>query len=82
MKFLTLTAATLASLAAVPAMASNFAASVDADGNGSLSVPELQIAFPELTEETFAEIDLDGDGEASMEEVTLAQEAGLLVVNQ
>ncbi|KUP94353.1 EF-hand domain-containing protein [Tritonibacter horizontis] len=81
MKNLTLTAAALAVFAAAPVMASNFAAAVDADGNGSLSLEELQIAFPELTEDTFLQIDADADGEASMEEVTAAQDAGLLVTN-
>jgi len=80
MKTFALTAA-VAALAAAPVLASNFAAEVDADGNGTLSLEELQIAYPALTEETFAQIDVNADGEADMEEVAAAQDAGLLVNN-
>ncbi|TNJ40859.1 EF-hand domain-containing protein [Phaeobacter sp. B1627] len=81
MKTFALTTAAVVTLAAAPAMAAGFASEVDADGNGSLSLEELQMAYPALTEETFVRIDLDADGEASVEEVTAAQDAGLLVSN-
>ncbi|VCU58947.1 hypothetical protein EPIB1_1845 [Tritonibacter mobilis] len=81
MKTFALTAAAIATLAAAPVMASNFAAEVDADGSGTLSLEELQVAYPALTAETFAQIDVDANGEADMEEVAAAQEAGLLVNN-
>lgn len=81
MKTFALTAAAIASLAAAPAMASNFAAEVDADGSGALSLEELQVAYPALTEDTFAQIDVDASGEADMEEIAAAQDAGLLLKN-
>lgn len=81
MKTFALTAAALASLAAAPVLAEGFAAEVDVNGNGTLSLEELQVAYPDLTAETFGQIDVNADGEADVAEVTAAQEAGLLVTN-
>ncbi len=81
MKTLALTTAAIAALAAAPVLAAGFAAEVDANGNGTLSLEELQVAYPALTEETFGQIDVNADGEADLEEVTAAQESGLLVNN-
>ena len=50
----------------------------DTDGNGSYSMEELMVAYPDLTEDRFGEIDADADGAVSPEELTAAQEAGLL----
>lgn len=50
----------------------------DTDGNGSYSMEELKVAYPDLTDDLFGEIDADGNGEVSMEELTAAQEAGVL----
>lgn len=50
----------------------------DADGNGSYSMEELAVAYPDMTDDLFAEIDTDGDGSVSMEELTAAQEAALI----
>jgi hypothetical protein len=51
----------------------------DTDGNGSYSMEELMVAYPDLTEDVFAEVDADGDGAVSMEELTAAQDAQILV---
>ena len=70
-------------LGAVVAMTAGFAhaqvAVEDTDGNGSYSMEELMVAYPDLTEDVFAEIDMDADGEISMDELTAAQEAEILV---
>jgi hypothetical protein len=50
----------------------------DTDGNGSYSMEELMVAYPDLTEDLFGEIDADADGAVSPEELTAAQEAGQL----
>ena len=74
--YLTLAASAL--LVAAPFAAQAVTADVDTDGNGTFSFVELQVAYPDLTEETFAAIDTNADGEADMDEVTAAEEAGLL----
>lgn len=44
---------------------------VDADGNGSFSLAEVQGAYPALTAEAFQTADLDGSGELSAEELAI-----------
>jgi len=53
--------------AAMAQAASDFV-SVDTDMNGTISLIEAQVAWPDLTEEAFAAADLDGNGELSAEE--------------
>ncbi|WP_439522619.1 EF-hand domain-containing protein [Marivita sp.] len=53
----------------------------DTDGNGSYSMEELMVAYPDLTEDVFAEVDTDADGDVSMDELTAAQDAEILVSN-
>ncbi|WP_297104121.1 hypothetical protein [uncultured Devosia sp.] len=43
-------------------------ATVDTDMNGSVSLAEAQVAWPDLTEEAFTAADTDGNGELSLEE--------------
>lgn len=78
MKKFALTAAAVAALTASPLAAKDLAVELDADGNGTFSLEELQLAFPELTAETFATIDANADGEADAAEVNAAIEAGVL----
>ena len=77
----TLTAVTFTALMAAPALASNITEEVDADGNGTLSLQEMQVAYPDMTVDAFGLIDINGDGEADAEEIKAAQDAGYLVVN-
>lgn len=51
---------------------------IDTDGDGLASLTELQVAYPELTEELFLEIDTDGDGLVNDEEMAIAVELGNL----
>ncbi|WP_297339134.1 EF-hand domain-containing protein [Pseudophaeobacter sp.] len=74
---ISLTAVALAALTASP-LAAQAASPVDADGNGTFSLAELQTAYPDLTAKDFVEIDTNADGNADLAEVQAAQEAGNL----
>ncbi|WP_417701193.1 EF-hand domain-containing protein [Pseudophaeobacter sp.] len=74
---ISLAAVAVAALTASP-LAAESVAGVDADGNGTFSLEELQVAYPELTAEVFVQIDTNADGTADLDEVQAAQEAGLL----
>lgn len=74
-KTLTATIALLG-LAATPLLAETMVQ--DADDNGSFSMEELVVAYPDLTEALFAEIDADGSGEVTEEELTAAIDAGVI----
>lgn len=78
MKTFAMTAAALTILAAAPVAALELGVQADVDGNGTYSLQELQVAYPELTEETFAAIDANADGEADADEVKAAVDAGVL----
>lgn len=54
------------------------AASLDADGDGVVSMSEFEAAMPEAEAGTFAQIDADADGALSEQEVADAVEAGVL----
>ena len=71
MRTILTTTATLLALA-VPAWAQ------DADGDGNVTLAELQAVYPDITAETFGEMDTDGDGVLSAGEMQAATEAGLL----
>jgi len=76
----TLTAA-LAALAAIPAglvLAAGTVADMDADGNGTLSLTELQAVYATLDEAGFAAIDSNGDGGVDDAELKAALDAGTL----
>ncbi len=54
------------------------AAEVDANGDGILSVAEVQAVYPDMTTEQFSAMDLNADGALDDGEVQAAQEAGLM----
>ncbi len=63
----------------VPAFAmSAGAAEVDANGDGILSVAEVQAVYPDVTAEQFSAMDLNADGALDDAEVQAAQEAGMM----
>lgn len=72
----------LATTAAVLALAApTWAASVselDANGDGVVTIDEMQAAYPEITAEEFAAVDTNADGAVDDEELSAAEEAGLL----
>ncbi|MCK0167008.1 EF-hand domain-containing protein [Jannaschia sp. S6380] len=69
-KLTTVTAALL--LMGAPAFAQ------DADGDGNVSLEELQAAYPEVTADAFASMDTDADGVLSADELQAAIDAGML----
>lgn len=54
------------------------ATEVDANGDGILSVAEVQAVYPEVTAEQFSAMDLNADGSLDNSEIQAAQEAGLM----
>lgn len=59
------------------AMSDN-AAAVDTNGDGILTIDELQAVFPEVTTDSFSALDLNADGALDDAEITAAEEAGLM----
>lgn len=51
---------------------------LDANADGFLSLVELQVAYPDVTEADFIEADTDGDALLDEEELAAAREAGLI----
>jgi len=54
------------------------ATQVDANGDGVLTLDEVQAVFPEITSDSFTAMDANTDGSLDDTEVAAAQEAGLL----
>jgi hypothetical protein len=54
------------------------ATQVDANGDGMLTVEEVQAVYPEITAEAFSAMDVNADGGLDADEVAAAQEAGLM----
>ena len=50
----------------------------DADGDGNVTLEELQAVYPEVTEDAFTTMDTDGDGVLSASEFQAAIDAGQL----
>ena len=74
MKKILLSAAITTGLAA----ASWASSDVDANGDGFLTLDEVQAIYPEITAETFSAMDANADGALDQTEVAAAQEAGLM----
>lgn len=55
---------------------------MDTDGDGMVSFPELQAAMPEMTDVDFGLLDTSGDGMLDADEIAAGQEAGLLVAEE
>ena len=70
------TSLALLGLAATPLLADTMVQ--DTDDSGSVSMEELVVAYPDLTEAVFGEIDADGSGDVTEEELTAAIEAGVI----
>ncbi len=50
----------------------------DANGDGVLTIEEVQAVSPNVDADTFSAMDANGDGALDADEVAVAQEAGLL----
>ncbi len=51
---------------------------LDADGDGMVSLAELQAVYADFAEADFAEVDIDGDGLLNGDEMALATESGMI----
>lgn len=63
---------------ATSAFAAGDITSLDTNGDGLLSVDELQAAHPDVTAEQFSQIDSNGDGAVDDAELSAARDGGLL----
>lgn len=64
---------------AIPAFAmAQSMADVDANGDGVLTIDEVQVIFPDVSTDGFSAMDLNADGALDGDEVASAQQAGLL----
>ena len=54
------------------------ATEMDANGDGMLSMAELQAVYPDMTADQFATVDTNADGSLDATEVAAATDAGLL----
>lgn len=54
------------------------ATAADTNGDGVLTIDEVQAAMPDITAEDFNTMDLNADGALDAAEVQAAQEAGLM----
>lgn len=68
------------SIAIVPAMGAFAAtlADLDTDKSGTLSLTELQVAYPTLTEDAMKALDVNADGAIDGTELDAAVKAGTL----
>lgn len=64
------------------AMAQDADPTIDVNGDGFYSFPEVSTIFPDVTDAVFTTADVTGDGLLDMAEVAAAQEAGLMPVSQ
>lgn len=55
-------------------------AKVDADGNGLITVSEMEAALPSVTEETFVTVDTNGDGLIDRDELAAGRAEGMIPV--
>lgn len=83
MKYLAKSLATTLAICSMPAFAmSQGAKELDANGDGLLSVAEVQAVYPDVTVEQFAAMDLNDDGALDDAEVQAAQAAGTMPVSE
>ena len=54
------------------------ASEVDANGDGLMTIDEVQAVFPDVTADAFAEADVNDDGALDDAEMVAGQEQGLI----
>lgn len=67
-----------AAVAALLATGVIAATAADTNGDGVLTIDEVQAVMPDITAETFNAMDSNADGALDANEVEAAQEAGLM----
>ena len=53
---------------------------IDRNGDGLMTIDEVQAVFPDVSAETFAELDVNDDGALDDEEMVAGQAQGLIPV--
>lgn len=71
-----------ASALATTAFAAGTLADADTNGDGMLTIEEVQAVYPEVTPDQFSQIDANGDGAVDDAEMSAAQDSGLLPAAQ
>lgn len=59
------------------AMSDN-AVAADTDGNGVLTIDEVQAVYPDVSSDGFSAMDTNADGALDADEITAAEESGLM----
>lgn len=73
--------ATIGLMVGLPTLAlAQSAAQLDTNGDGLLTIDEVQASFPDMGADTFTAMDLNADGALDAEEIAAGQEAGLMPV--
>ena len=76
-------AAALGLLVGLPILAlAQTAADLDTNGDGLLTIDEVQAAYPDMGADGFTAMDLNADGALDADEIAAAQEAGLMPPNE
>lgn len=78
MKSISIVMTTVLGLAALPALAQDAPEIADTDGNGTWSMDELLVAYPDMTAETFTAVDANADGAVDQAELAAALADGAL----
>ena len=75
-----MTKMTLRTVLATVLLSGSVAAVTDADANGDgvLTIDEMQAVMPDITAESFSQMDTNADGALDSAEVKAAQTAGLM----
>jgi hypothetical protein len=71
-------ASALVALLGLPALAVEIDPAVDVNADAMYSYPELQVVYPDMTEDQFTVMDTNGDGLLDVDEVTAATESGMM----
>lgn len=69
-------------LVAGPVVAQELDMTLDTNGDGMMSFPEMQAGFPDMTEDMFTLVDTSGDGLLDPQEISDAVAAGLIVPSE
>ncbi len=77
-KITTLAALIAMGIAGTAIAMSDNAKAVDVNGDGILTIDELQAVFPEVTTDSFSTLDLNADGALDDAEITAAEDAGIM----
>lgn len=75
-KIYSLIAASL--LASAPVLALAASSEIDANGDGVLTIEEVQAVYPDVNTDAFTAMDLNADGALDESEVQAAQDAGTM----